>query len=49
MSDLVYASFALVAFGLACVGMWWDVCRQCVKAQHELTLDELWDDGEAAG
>ena len=48
MSPNLYAILMLAAFALAGLGAWLDVRRQCAKAQHELTLDAIWDDEEPA-
>jgi hypothetical protein len=44
--DLLYGILLLAGFLAAAALMVWDIGRQCEKAQHEVELDELWDDDE---
>lgn len=41
---LLYGTLILAAFIAACWFMWWDIKRKCAHAQHELLVDELWDE-----
>jgi hypothetical protein len=42
--NVVYGTLIVVAFWLVCGLMYWSLCRACARAQHEVELDELWQD-----
>ena len=42
--DLLYGSLLLAGLLAVIALMVWDVFRKCAEAQHEVELDELWDD-----